>query len=315
MPWDNIPFMIGGQVQHSAELARLAVFTGAGGREGIVRPADLAVVPLATPGGGIRVAPGAMVAINRSPGADSEAYCARLDSYDTVTIAATTDAARDDLIIARIEDPYQSGNTWPVPASASKNTAIYVRTAVIPGVTGDPRTLAQAAADYSAIPLARVELPANTSTVQATHIVDLRSMYAPLTRPEPPALLRPSAADAVTGSMAGWPDVLSMSVWIPPWATHADVRVSIADALASGATTGTLGVVIGAQSAASTPYDVEGARRASLGTAARVYIPPGLRGTTQTLSAQAQKTGGAGDLSVDTRSQVMVSLAWTEAPV
>ena len=315
MAWENIPWMIGGTVAHAAELARLATYAGGSGREGILRPADLAVVPLATPGAGVRVSIGACVVINRSAGADAEAYVARNDAFDTVTLAATTTVARSDLILARIEDPYQSGNPWAVPAAGAKQTTLYVRSVVISGVTGSPRTLAQAALDFSAIPLARVDIPANTTAVQAAHIVDLRQMVAPITEPLTLVALRPTASDPVTTTMASWPDVVSRSLWIPPWATHANVSCTILDALSTGTVIGTLGVVVGTEVAPTTGFDIEAARRCNIATSARVYIPPALRGTMQTVRTQAQETSGAGDMTVDTRSQVLFNVSWLEAPV
>ena len=258
---------------------------------------------------------GAILAINRSAGADAEAYAARLDSYDTITVAATTAAARSDFVYARIEDPYQSGNPWSVPAAGVKQTTIYVRSVLASGVTGSPRTLAAAGLAFTGVPLARIDLPANTSVVQASHIVDLRTLIAPLALPEAPVAARPSASDPVTTSMASWPDVVSRSMWVPWWATHADVRLSIVDALSTGAVTGTLGAVVGSEVAPTTVFDIEAARRCAIGTAARIYLPPALRGTYQTVRTQAQETGGAGDMTVDTRSQVSLDVTWVEAPV
>src|SRR5688572_17632017 len=107
MGWDNAPWMIGGGVEHSVEVARLLAYIAGNGKEGIVRPTHLRVTQQGTPAASVRVLTGAAVILNRTAGADSQSYLGRMPSNDTVAITPTTAAARSDLIIGRVEDPYQ----------------------------------------------------------------------------------------------------------------------------------------------------------------------------------------------------------------
>lgn len=230
MTWDAIPWALNGQVAHSADLARLGLYVGSGGEEGVVGATDLAVIPTNPPSAAVQIRPGAALINNRAIGSAYESYAARHLNYETVPIVGTGGAGRTDMVIARIEDPFEDGEPWADPAPGTQNFGQYVRSAVISGVSGDPYTVANAGLGYSAIALALVKLPPNTGAVQAEHIIDIRQ----LTRTR-------HAQDMVTaefeqerllsapddGEYVTWlPEIIS-NVRVPTWAVEANVKCTI----------------------------------------------------------------------------------------
>lgn len=327
--WEKAPFMIGGGVNHSVESARLLAYVAGGGKEGIVKPGHLLVKALATPGTSVTVEPGACVAINRSTGVLAESYIGRLPTQDTVTIAATGATARTDMIIARVEDPFQPGNPWPVPSDANKNITQYIRTVVIPNVTGQPRTLAEAGLNYTGIPLALVVQPANNPAVQTGQIIDLRKMYLASVEPGVDELIVPGAANVLTSAaVIDWPTAMSKSVFVPSWATHVNVRAMLGQAYwgatgtnggAGWAAAGTIQVRLGATLdspavAFSVDSDTGVDRGTILAGASRLAIPTSLRGTTQTIKLRAARTTGNTGLGVDAKSILSFEATFIEAP-
>src|SRR4051812_43725829 len=140
MPWDSVPWAVGGGAQHSSEVARLVTYIATGGQQGILNSTDLAVLPLLVPGAGVRVEPGAAVIVNKALNALNDSYVARLPSEDVVTTNANGGAAlRSDLVVARVENPFISGEPWALPSDVTVGPYIFTR--VIQGVPANTITL------------------------------------------------------------------------------------------------------------------------------------------------------------------------------
>ena len=89
--WDGVPWWIGGPAQHSRELARMLVYVGSQGSQGIMGIGDLAVKAQTIPDDSVRVMPGACIILNRFTGGAYQSYAARLPTTDSpVDIAANT---------------------------------------------------------------------------------------------------------------------------------------------------------------------------------------------------------------------------------
>lgn len=218
MTWDSVPWFVGGGAQHSPEIARLLAHAATAGSEGVLGPYDLKVNALAVPGGAVRVAPGGCVVLNRAAGGTSQSYVGRNTTEDQITIASTgSGGGRSDLIVARVEDPFMAGEPWQDPADPTSGPYIFTR--VIPNVSPTTTTVTELNLGYSAIPLARVDVPASTGTIQASHIVDLRQLANPrrerhLVRHQPSTTYE-IPADA----WSHWP-TFEPQFRVPVWATH-----------------------------------------------------------------------------------------------
>lgn len=227
MTWNSAPWALDGALTNS-KLARLATYAAVGGAEGVVGIGDLKVEPLVAPGGAVRVGPGSALVKNRSTGGTNQTYAVDNSGYDQVTIASTgAGVSRSDLVVARIQDPQYS--PWAAPPVGTEQTYQYVETFVIsnvPAGTTSTSTLnGGAGLGYSAVALARIDLPASTSAVTSGMIVDLRKVA----RPRNIEYIRHLAATAndtlnpAVGVYKVFPAGIVFSVDVPEWAVVAKV--------------------------------------------------------------------------------------------
>lgn len=218
MAFERTPWLIGGGATHTAEVARLLAHAGTGGAEGIVTPGDLKVKPLAVPGGMVSIAPGAVLVANKYPGGQQQTYVGRNTAqFDTPVTATGSSGGRTDLVVARVLDPQYEGSAPPDP-----NEFDYMRTEVIEGVPSGTVSARELNLNYPAVALARIDLPASTGTVQASHITNVRVMAQP--RKERHLFVFPlgsgDSARLGTESAAGQycPGSTGWSVRVPEWA-------------------------------------------------------------------------------------------------
>lgn len=328
MSWDSVPWFVGGGAEHSPEVARLLAYAATGGAEGIVTAEGLKVSPLAVPGGGVRVDPGAALIRNRAAGGDLQTYVARNPTTDTVTIAATgSGSGRTDLIVAQIEDPFMAGEPWQEPTDPKVGPYVYTR--VISNVPAGTKRL-QDVSGYegrSAITLARVTLPASTSTVTAGMITDLRPLARPRTERKMTTVFPTGAKTAgnklPTTSYAPWPLTSAQrpAVQVPEWATRIDIVIHISGALftKSGSTADTVAgvrTVFGTTTPAENGIliqdvsDTDG--RYHYTVIGSHTIPASMRGTTQYIEPQAVRSAGTGNWYADYQTSVVVDWQFSE---
>lgn len=171
----HTPWAVGGGAEHQVEVARQQTFDATGGAEGVSRPGNLKVQPLAVPGTKVRVAPGGALLVNRYPGGEGQSYTVRNDAQVEVDVTATgSGGGRSDLVVARVLDPQYEGQP-----PADPDVFDYARVEVIEGVSSSTKSARDLNLNYPAIALARIDLPASTGTVQAAHITDLRELAQP----------------------------------------------------------------------------------------------------------------------------------------
>lgn len=332
--WDNVPWMMGGGVEHSVETARMLAYAAFGGQEGIVGGKDLEVTANTVPDGTVLVWPGACVVIDRAPENLYQSYAARHLAQELVPIAATSGASRSDMIVVRIENPYYPGSPWPDPGTdpVARQDYDYVNVRVISGVDSDATTVRDLDLGYSAIPLARIDLPPATSTILAEHITDLRRLTS-LQRDEQGKIISPENPETLTASaFTVWPTEAEMDVYVPEWATHVDMQVILAgikygDAGDNGGSgwnvVGNLRLVLAEGTASQTnadqtTYNVEvdtGHDRATLLTGeGDVPVPQALRGTATTLKIQGKKNLGSAQLLSNHNSTISISATFKARP-
>lgn len=310
--WEDVPWMVGGGVKHSTNVARLLAYAAFGGQEGIVNTPDLLVRERAVPDGTVRVAPGACSIINRNPNVQYDAYAARLPAEDVVSIGATGSGGwRTDLIVARVENPFLSGEPYTEPTAPELAAGIYqfTRTHVYPGIlsgsTGSPAhpTAAQIKAKIgndSAIPLASIALPASTGTMVQAYIRDQRQVAQ--TR-ESSVMRIINPGNAITLSGTAWITLLSTPVTIPDWATHFSASALLSGvSRKSGNLKGSARLSLGTINSETTALDDSGTTTDRIILAAgadAVEIDKSLRGTSVNLTLQFQRTSGLNDTAVN----------------
>lgn len=320
MAWDSVPWFTEGGAVHSSEVARLLAYAAFGGAEGVVGSGDLRVRALATPGPEVQVLAGACAITNRAAGAAYQAYAGRLPTADRVDIAATGVSARSDLIVARVENPYSYGETWPNPSNPEVGPYIYTR--VISNVPKTTTRVSQVRSSDSAIALARIDLPANTSSVTQAMITDLRTMVSPR-RDRRLYTAFPNALSQLTYSdnkWHNWPgEPARWNIDVPTWATRmklvttlAGFRYLRADVYAK------MQNVFGGMLGQDTVIDDDqgaNARRSTIVLADNLSIPSSMRGTTQQLYLQTYMyKSESGDVAVDAGTSIVADVEFVEAP-
>ncbi|MFK0290729.1 hypothetical protein ACIQU6_09650 [Streptomyces sp. NPDC090442] len=319
MPWDSVPWFTEGGAEHSSEVARLLAYAAFGGSEGVVGAADLQVRALSSPAAEVQVTTGAVAIINRAAGAPYQAYAARLPTGDRVPIAATGAAARSDLIVARVENPYSYGESWPNPEDPKAGP--YVFTRVISGVPKSTTSARQVRSSDSAVALARVDIPANTSSITQAMIKDLRGMVSPR-RARKLFTSFPGAASSLTYSdnkWHNWPGAARWDVSVPQWATQVNLVTTFAGLKFSKANVfaNMQHSFIGKLGEDTTIDDDQGKgnRRSTIVVADSFYVPPAARGTVQTLFIQTYMSKAeTGDLTVDQATSIISDVEFVEAP-
>jgi hypothetical protein len=319
MSWDTVPWFTEGGAEHSSEVARLLAYAAFGGAQGVVGSADLAVKALSSPAAQVQVRPGACAILNRATGATYQAYAGRLPTSDTVNIGSTGVSARSDLVIARVENPYSYGETWPLPSDAV--TGPYIFTRVVSGVPKTTTSIRQVRPGDSAITLARIDIPANTAAITQAMITDLRSMVSPrrdrvLYTAFPGGLSTLAYSD---NQWHAWPSAATWDIDVPSWAVRAKIvltfagfRMTKADVFASMQTK--FGSMLG-QNTAIDDDQGTGTRRSTIVLADNYAIPAAMRGTTQRLSVQTFMSKSlTGDVSVDGSTSIVADVEFVESP-
>ncbi|MEU6460344.1 hypothetical protein [Streptomyces sp. NPDC046976] len=321
MAWDGIPWFVESTTA-SEETLRLIVEAAACGGEGVISPADLLVTALDAPAGAVQVGPGAMVAKRRmAAGGGNQSYAARMPTREQVDIEPTAvDGGRTDLIIARVEDPY-GGETWPAPENPEIGP--YVFTRVISDVPQGTTSVLDVDPDSTAVTLARVDIPAGTSTITASMVTDLRQIARPrsqtVRRYLAGAWSAPDDVGLVTDMWEVFPLGATWTEKIPEWATHVSVHASITGLLHPDVTEarGRLRVTFGdTQHGAGMPFGAAHAGRLSVQVGHKFLLDPADRGQMRDIDIEGTGTAGvAGVLRADAYTVLALEVAYSQEPV
>ena len=292
---------------HPARAFRMMVRDLARGNQGVTEGNDLKVRELSTPGAGVRVGDGSAVVRGAAWGQGS--YTQYNVGDAVVPIAPTGSAGRSDLICLRVEDPEYEGNRDP----AADDIGYFH---IVSGVSASTKTVPSG---MTAIPLARLDLPANTATVTSAMVTDLRQIANPrrdrkLYTAFPAAFSELKYQD---NKWHNWPTAASWSVPIPSWAVSGKVVVTIAGLRMSRANVfASMQTKLGSDLGENTVIDDnQGSvvRRQTVVIADNITISAAQRGTTQTLSLQTYMSKiETGDLSVDGSTSIIADVEFTE---
>ena len=304
----------GGRVP--AQMLRMMAWAATGGGNGIVRPGDLKVTALATPGGSVNIGAGGALAVTRYSGASgAQTYAAYNDATAALAIPATgSGAGRTDYIILRVDDWHFDGSQAPADPLA----ALYCS---FQRVSALPTT-------YPYVPLAKITIPASTGTITNAMITDLRVMARP--RRQRVLLATPTIASGTetlsSTSREYFPNQGGQKlVDIPDWATRVAIRADwIQVVMAAGNVQGAVWVGFGDWD--GTKFEVEtqtfgfdnvqaaNASRATVTAADELVIPAKYRGrsnVTFQMWARRNGTGNVG-LKIDQWSGACLDLEFKE---
>lgn len=273
-----------------AALLRRAEYAALHGAQGIVHNSDLKVTQLAVPGVGVQIAAGVGLVLNGYQSDPNETYVVSNPGSHTVPetdMPAANPSAKSYILAVVIGDPdfSQVGHPWMAasdPPAGEEQTFVYVRPTLIPVAAG-ATTLN---VPYPALPLARVDIPANTTTITNSMITDLRVMPSPRQSQEifvspnntwnnnTPVQIPSGSAFADWGSAQYSPSVL-----VPSWATRAIVICSLNGVAlrdASVNVTGNLRTKLGTVSGQDVSFDLPsgrvGAQRETFQTASQYDV-------------------------------------------
>lgn len=229
----------------ASDLMRVQTYAGTSGAEGIVSPGDLKVHQLAQAGPQVAIDPGAGIVLGRSAGQRNQSYVVngRLESRVDITPTGSA-GGRSDLIIVRVEDPQFS--PWDALPEADAPDHQYVNPIVIENVPSNTQSFAQLGEDYSALAVARLDIPANTAAITDDMIKPLRHLAQPrsLSRsyggpPYNTMVLTPANSG---GNFISLPQIPMVD--IPEWATHWDI-IGTANTQATDGSMGAARIAIG----------------------------------------------------------------------
>lgn len=228
-------WFIGGGAEHSPESARRALYASTGGAEGVGGPNDLKVVPLETPGQGVRVQIGSALIKSNYVGGETQTYMGTVYQQEYVDTTPTGSAVgRSDMVIMRVEDPFAAGSPYTAPAEGDIPLAPYIYIRVISGVPNTAKRIQDVPghANDTAVTLARIDFPASTGTVTSGMIKDMRELAQPRRSEVVFARPRITGDDTnqryLSGTYANGGEIFpggagspnEFVVEIPTWATH-----------------------------------------------------------------------------------------------
>ncbi|MEU9405112.1 hypothetical protein AB0E08_05290 [Streptomyces sp. NPDC048281] len=295
---------------HPARAFRMMVRDLASGNQGVTEGNDLKVREWSTPGAGVRVGDGSAVVTGAAWGQGSYTQYNVGDAI--VPIAPTGSSARSDLVCLRVEDPEYEGNRDP----AADDIGYFH---VVSGVSATAKAVP---AGMTAIPLARLDIPANTATITNAMVTDLRLIANPR-RERTLYTAYPSTLNRLTaqnGQWYNWPAAASWKVPIPSWATSAKLVVTIAGLrLSESDVFANMQTSLGTDTGQTTAIDDDqGAniRRNTVVLADTITLAAALRGTTQNLFVRTQPSKSEwGNLGVDAATSLIADVEFTEGVV
>lgn len=231
MTFNNAAWAIDGALIGSA-LARAQAYVATSGAQGIAQAGDLKVSALDTPGQGVKISAGSAIILNGYQTNPDQTYTVINPSTHTILPAdmpASNPAPKSYIVAVVVGDPEFSQVGHPFGSEVnsippgSEATFQYVRPVLIQ-VPAGTETLD---VSYPALPLARIDIPASTTTIINSYIHDIRQLARPRSWLAQSYNAAPSGENGLdTATENVWerfPDVAVLTVKIPEWAVRAKV--------------------------------------------------------------------------------------------
>lgn len=320
MSFDTVCWSITG-ASTPAALGRVLANIASQNTQGINLPGDLKVTQLGSPGGGVQIAAGA--AVIRNAQAAGETYVGKASSPTTVSIPPTGGSARSDLVVAYVIDPdFAPWSPYTTPTQILNGP--YFLPGVLPGVASST-TAASQVVSYSAVELARIDIPASTSVITNAMIHDLRGLARPRTQRS--LSIQPGASDLqelpVTQTTYAQFPSNTFTLTVPSWATTADVIMGFQFLVSSNPVNSNNQIVFGSLTGSTQFFDYNGSQAAfgaemyAFSNYAQFNVAS-LQGQTITVTHQAERTftgGSTGNLEYNTGQQVSLDVQFSERTV
>lgn len=241
MTFANAPWAIDGALL-SSSLARRSLYASTSGEDGIVSVNALQVLPLSTPGVGVRITAGTGIVTNGYQGvlsARNETYTVSNPGEHIIPaeeMPASNPSAKSYILAVVIGDPEfsQAGHPWMLvsdPPAGEEQTFQYVRPTLIEVSAGATKLNVP----YPALVLARIDIPPSTTTITSGMIVNLRKVALPRNR-EAVKYVFGSPDNLLGGSTPvltyeTWPNTAHWDIDVPDWATVAKCQGFIYSAI------------------------------------------------------------------------------------
>ena len=288
-----------------AAVARTVAYSAAGGQAGVIEAGGMKVEPLAVPGASVRVMPGAVNILNKYPGGAHQMYAFASTQATSLPIQATgSSGGRRDVVFARIYDPeYQT-----VPAGVTAGAEFWVEQGANQSWTAENyRDFYHNQASFPAEPLAIVDLPANTATVTAGMITDIRE----LSNPRRTATYwhgLASGGDLVSSSFVHFPNA-APTIRVPAWATHCHVFSTVQLYAITSGVAAERRLCLGPKTSPVYEWDTSMGISASDPDHATIFTSGwwdvrDIAGTSQVLKLEMRRVRGSGSLRADGRGPI-----------
>lgn len=242
----NAVWAANGEFSMSAERAREVSWGLGGGQTGIIGPESLQVRATPTPGGNVRVLPG-MFTMAATPehltmqtgytSAPWQSYMRGVYQTQTVPISPTSSSgSRIDTIGIVIDDPQYEGTTDSVDWENHQFWRFHV---VENAPVGSTRPHHFGSLGRPFMPLAQIQMPANTATITNSMIRDLRFLAVERERTrEYSEPANPSGGNLeIPSGQTDWVSLPEIGgVTIPQWATHLQLKAHLTSLRVQGGT-------------------------------------------------------------------------------
>lgn len=212
--------------QSSARIARLQHQSGTRSGNGVVDTDHLRVLPLEVPGTAVRITSGGATILGREMGFQGSYFAFNVGDAELDISPTGSGGGRVDMVVLRVEDPNIDGTSWN--HDVTEDPVYYFRVIEDVGSNAtDPPS------GMTAIPLARIHIPASTATITSDMLVDLRTPANPrnqrVLRVQRGGTLTDGewdeAGNIVQPGYERWPQH-DWTVTIPEWATQVQVLAS-----------------------------------------------------------------------------------------
>lgn len=179
-PWAvNLPVPEGHG--YPAEMLRAQHYASTSGGNGVSSPAAMKVVPQAAPDGTVQLLPGGADIVSTYDGMHEQSYYSHVFQTRMLVVPPTGSASggRTDLVIRRICDPDFEDHPDVPPEQKGDISPELAVTLDLDWYELLPGHDENASLPYPHVKLAKIVRPANTTIVNASHIVDLRELSNP----------------------------------------------------------------------------------------------------------------------------------------
>jgi hypothetical protein len=312
----------------NASLARTEAYAATSGAEGVIGRNDLKVTALAVPGNGVMISAGAALVLNRYQTDINQTYTVTnvgTHTVDSSLMPGSQSSEQVYIVAIAVGDPEfsQSGHPFMLatdPPSGQETTFTYIRPIVVLETAFNARS-------YPAVALARLTIPASTTTIQQSMITDLRQLANPRSKLVIANVAAPGTDNSLNGGggVAGtyerWPNIGVLSVTVPSWAVKAKIMGFVEGTKLTKATVAQLRAYVEGTSLATpitnvNELDPGTIDRRSYNFGGEIDVSS-VAGTSRTFSLQGTPNADAskGGLVSDNQTSVAMQVYFEEQPI